>query len=157
MKTGEPMRKHEKGRLIVSVVLLLISFSVLISCMDPGDYEPEGPPEKPEPPGPPVMLTPTQDAEFHCREYAWVQFDWTPVEGAQDYEIQYDTSASFTYAFPYPAYPPASFSLIFYAPMTTYYARVRAYSSAWTWYTEWSDPRRFYLLPSSGDTIFPTR
>jgi len=41
--------------------------------------------------------------------------------------------------------PPLCLPLIYYHNITIYYARVRAGSSGWTNYTDWSECRRFYL------------
>ncbi len=138
------------GAVIMSIVLILA-----IGCMDPDEYKPEEPPEKTEPPDGPGVLLPEQDALWHCEYYHTVILDWTDVDNAQGYEFQVDRDSTFTASFPYQGFfPPYVFTAVCFPPITTYYFRVRAYSDAWTWYTNWSDVRRFHLVPVQDDTIF---
>ena len=145
--------------LLISLKWTFFVFLLLagIVCMDPSEYEPEDPPQKVDPPEAPLMLLPEPDDEYRCMNTCWVSFDWSYVEGAQGYEIQISPDSTFMNAFPYPAYGSGALhELTFHAPRITYYCRVHAYSSEWTWYTAWSETRRFHLLPVAGDTIFPT-
>lgn len=145
------------GRRIGSSLLLLVSvgFLLTVGCMDPDEYKPEEPPEKIEPPDGPSVLLPVQDTLFRCEYYCLVMLTWTHVDGAEGYEFQVDRDSTFSMSFPYQGfYPPYTFSAFCYPPITTYYFRVRAYSDAWTWYTDWSDTRRFHLMPVQDDTIF---
>ena len=138
------------------IVYSLLSFLSVVSCMDPNEYKPEDPPQKIDPPAGPSAILPLQDTLFRCEHYCSVTLDWTEVDSAQGYEFQIDTSSSFSGSFPYQGqYPPTSFSAYCYPPVTTYFFRVRAYSDLWTWYTDWSEVRRFYLMPVQDDTIFP--
>lgn len=138
------------GAVIMSIVLILA-----IGCMDPDEYKPEEPPEKTEPPDGPGVLLPEQDALWRCEYYHTVILDWTDVDNAQGYEFQVDRDSTFTASFPYQGFfPPYVFTAVCFPPITTYYFRVRAYSDAWTWYTNWSDVRRFHLVPVQDDTIF---
>ncbi|UCD04642.1 MAG: hypothetical protein JSV98_05850 [candidate division WOR-3 bacterium] len=138
------------GAVIISVLVILA-----IGCMDPDEYKPEEPPEKTDPPEGPSVLLPLQDTLFRCEYYRTVLFDWTGVDSAQGYEFQIDRDSTFTTAFPYQGFfPPYSFEAFCFPPVTTYYFRVRAYSDLWTWYTDWSDTRRFHLISVQDDTIF---
>jgi hypothetical protein len=133
-------------RLILRLIPLLIIFH--FACTDLSEYEPEGPPQKADPPEGPSVLLPTQDTIFFCVHYCWVPLDWTQVNGAWAYEFQVSMDSSFMGSFPYQGqYPPTEVSTILFGPGTTYYFRVRAYSDLWIWYTDWSDVRRFYLMP----------
>ena len=140
----------------VNVLPILVAvFIAVLGCMDPDEYKPEEPPVKTDPPGGPSVLLPNQDALFRCEYYYTVMLNWTDVDSAQGYEYQVDTDSTFSSSFPYQGqWPPSSFYAVCFPPITTYYFRVRAYSDAWTWYTDWSDTRRFHLIPVQDDTIF---
>jgi hypothetical protein len=147
-----PIGKRIQGFILVFVS---VGFILGVGCMDPNEYEPEGPPEKTDPPEGPSVLQPDQDTLFRCEYYYVVTLDWTRVNGAQGYEFQIDRDSTFATSYPYQhQYPPTLFSAYCFLPATTYYFRVRAYSDAWTWYTNWSDTRRFHLMPVQDDTIF---
>lgn len=135
--------------------LLVFIFLASFGCMDPGQYEPEEPPVKTDPPEGPSVLLPEQDALFRSLYLVWVDLDWIEVEGAEGYEYQVNTDSSFAVSYPYLVpFPPTAFNAFCYPPITTYFFRVRAHSSAWTWYTDWSELRRFHLMPVEDDTIF---
>ena len=136
------------------VLFAAIAVAPLSGCMDPFEYDPGGPPAKTDPPAGPSVLLPVQDALFRCEYYAVVTLDWTSVEGAQGYEFQLDTDSTLALSYPYQGqYPPVEFAAYCLPPLTAYYFRVRAYSDAWTWYTDWSDTRRFHVMPVQDDTI----
>lgn len=148
--------EHNDIHMILCVYFLLMSvFLANVGCMDPGQYEPEEPPVKTDPPAGPVVLLPEQDTVFRSLYSVAVDLDWTEVEDAEGYEYQVDTDSSFVASYPYQC---LGHSAAYYAhcfpPITTYFFRVRAFSSAWTWYTDWSDMRRFHLIPVEDDTIF---
>ncbi len=135
--------------------IIAIALVFCIACMDPDEYKPDDPPQKIDPPEGPSALLPVQDALFRSEYYCQVTLDWTEVDGAQAYEFQVDTDSTFTYSYPWQGYyPPTIYSAVCFPPVTTYYFRVRAYSDAWTWYTDWSDARRFHVMPVEDDTIF---
>ncbi len=138
-----------------ALVFVVTVFLAVAGCMDPDEYKPEGPPEKTDPPDGPSVLLPAQDASWRCEYYYPVTLNWTGVDGAQGYEFQVNTDSTFSSAFPFQGFfPPYTFYAVCFPPITTYYFRVRAYSDAWTWYTDWSDTRRFHLMPVQDDTIF---
>jgi len=153
----EERSKSQLLLISLKLILVLLALLAVVVCMDPSEYKPEDPPQKIDPPEAPHMLLPEADDEYRCMNTCWVSFDWSYVEGAEGYEIQISADSTFANAFPYPAYGSSALhELIFYAPRITYYCRVHAHSSAWTWYTAWSETRRFHLLPVTGDTIYPT-
>lgn len=136
------------------ILLAAIWVASLGGCMDPFEYDPGGPPVKTDPPAGPGALLPVQDALFRCEYYAVVVLDWTFVTGAQGYEFQVSTDSTFALSYPYQGqYPPVQFYARCIPPITTYHFRVRAYSDAWTWYTDWSEIRTFHVMPVQDDTI----
>jgi hypothetical protein len=151
MNKMEHFLKKWRRKFLYSITFL---FCMILGCMDSGEYRGDDPPFI-DPPDPPIILLPEPDAEFRSRGYCWVLCDWTHVEGVQSYEMQIDTTPDLSYTWAYSATAGNPIRLDFYPPVTSYYFRIRAYSNAWTWYTAWSDTRRFYLLPVSGDTMIP--
>jgi hypothetical protein len=150
--------KTNRGQVFMRWFLMAVTMITIMACfgcMDPDEYKPEEPPQKIDPPEGPTALLPLQDALFRSEYYCWVTLDWTGVEGAQGYEFQVDTDSSFTGSYPFQGeFPPSSFSAVCFPPVTTYFFRVRAYSDAWTWYTNWSQVIRFHVMPVEDDTIF---
>jgi hypothetical protein len=120
--------------------------AIVTTCKNPDEFEPDNPYDQ-EAPAPPVILRPVAGTVFPCQNSKTILFDWTHVSGAQEYEIQIDTSASFSTDSIYGANnPPTTITLIRYTARTTYYCRIRAGSAYWrTLYTDWSDVRVFYL------------
>jgi hypothetical protein len=114
-------------------------------CKDPHDWQP-GDPQGP-PPGPTEILSPRADTGF-LGPQQMVRIVWRAVSGAEEYELQWDTTAEFTNPSRQLYY---SASIDFLARVTTsnstpYYMRVRAGSPAWTWWTEWSPTHMFYIF-----------
>ena len=153
MKKIKQNKINQRLNKLFSLAFILFLFFINFGCMDPDEYKPDEPPEKLEPPEAPNILLPEPDAEFRSYDHCLVQFDWSPVEGAQEYEIEIDTTSTFSHTWPEACWPPTAVLLPFYPPKTTYFFRVRAYSSSWIWYTDWSESRRFYLLPVGSDTV----
>ena len=144
-RNSRSMGIGDMSRTILLFMPLLIIFH--FACTDLSEYEPEGPPQKVDPPEGPHALLPAQDTMFYCEHYYWVTLDWTLVNGARAYEFQVSMDSSFTGSCPYQGqYPPTDVSTTLYGSPTTYYFRVRAYSDLWTWYTDWSEVRRFHLM-----------
>jgi hypothetical protein len=130
-------------RYIFTIVLLLL-FGFSVNCKDPARH-PED--DVTEPPEPPVLIHPQADTSYNG-DAVQVLFDWNYLAGAQIYEIQIDTLLSFNTGSVHSAeVPPKIIELYRYAYITTYYCRIRAASELWTYYTDWSETRRFYLKP----------
>ena len=132
-------------RYIFSVIFLFVLGSI-VTCKDP-----TGPPDDniTEPPDPPVLIHPQADTSYNG-DAVQVFFDWNYLAGAQMYEIQIDTNLTFNTGSIYSAeVPPKIIELERYVYITTYYCRIRAGSEFWTYYTDWSEPRRFYLKPEA--------
>jgi hypothetical protein len=122
----------------------------LLACRDPYSYQPFDP-TKPDPPAPPVLSSPANGWVSDCYAYPQkVSFAWQAVLGAQFYEFQvtYDSLFQSIYIpigpHIYQTWVAESIRL-----HGRYYWRVRAASSDWNNYTEWSLPFRF-ALPNPG-------
>jgi hypothetical protein len=125
-------------------VAILLAVS---GCKDPDEYDPTEPLDPP--PAPPTLIMPLPDTSINSSASSVsVLFDWNTISVAEMYEIQVDSNLTFrTAQFVQIAQPPTYITLYRYASTATYYARIRAGSSGWANYTEWSEPRRFFLRP----------
>lgn len=137
---------------IIAFNSILFSFVLLLinpQCKNPNDWKP-GDPQIP-PPDPPVLYLPLADTIFIGSTGYDVKFDWEELSGYEvAYEIQTDTSPSFSTAVTHStSSSPATFFLKRYTYKTNYYCRVRASSSAWTWYTDFSEIRHFWIMPDA--------
>ena len=132
-----------RGCTVLCTFFLLISSS----CTDPQEYDPYDPLDPP--PDPPELLYPLPDTNLcYGPRIHNVLFDWNTVAGAEMYEIQTDSTLTWnTAVISRSPSPPMIMQLYRYTGRAVYYARIRAASSGWTNYTDWSDPRRFYLRP----------
>lgn len=125
--------------------LLVWILTMNASCQNPHEWQP-GDPQVP-PPGPTVIISPPPNSRYIGAQ-EWVTVDWRVVSGAENYELQSDTTAEFTN----PASmlhdsPPVDFlARVLKSNSTTYYLRVRAGSPAWTWWTDWSPTDSFYIF-----------
>ncbi|MDH4210410.1 MAG: hypothetical protein OEV79_03060 [candidate division WOR-3 bacterium] len=117
-----------------------------VSCTNPEEYNPQE--QKTPPPNPPEIIKPLADTVI-CG--GAVLFDWTIPVGSEIFQIQTDTTSSFSTATMFQISVPAVFVPLNYygTSRTNYYARIRAGSSRWIDYTVWSDIRRFYLWRES--------
>ncbi|MBE0433299.1 hypothetical protein IBX73_07530 [candidate division WOR-3 bacterium] len=131
---------------LFSVLLLVAIFLFAFGCTDPEEYDPSQPLDPP--PAAPTIIYPLADTNLCGGILQNVFFDWNALPGAQIYQIQVDSTLAFTTAellqF---TQPPAYIALIRYAETATYYAVIRAASTSWSNYTNWSEPRRFFLRP----------
>lgn len=147
------MIDHQAVKRCARFCLVLLPALFLMStarCHDPEEYDPNEPLEPP--PAPPVLIYPLPDTNLWGGTHQLVLFDWTTIPGAGMYDIMVDTSATFTtpatsalHLEVQVARPPAYIELIRYTSPATYYTMIRAASTSWTGYTEWSEPRRFFL------------
>jgi hypothetical protein len=121
-----------------------------LACRDPNSYQPFDP-TKPDPPAPPVLDYPANG--WVSDDFAYpqnVSFAWQAVPDAQFYEMQVSKDSLFQ-----SIYIPLGPHI--YKTSTAdsirrhgrYYWRVRAASSRWNDYTEWSLPFHF-TLPNPG-------
>jgi hypothetical protein len=138
---------HLKSILMHGMILAIVFLLTIVGCKDPDEYDPSQPLDPP--PSPPAILYPMADTNL-CSSSAYqsVFFDWNTIGGAEVYQIQVDSIYSFQTAelFQF-SYPPTYVQLYRYTDRAAYYARIRAGSTRWTNYTDWSEVRRFYLRP----------
>lgn len=140
-------KRYARFCLVLLPVVFLLSMA---RCHDVEEYDPNEP--LVPPPDPPVLIYPLPDTNLWGGTYQAVLFDWTTVPGAEMYEIQVDTNLAFTtpdtsafHRLVQAAVPPVTIELIRYTSPATYYAMIRAASASWSDYTDWSEPRRFFL------------
>ena len=136
-------------KLSPSLLIILLIAAVLVGngCKDPDEYDPEEP--QFPPPGPPQLILPYPDTNLCSGSpFQNVFFDWNTVSGAEIYEIQTDSTLSWSTAeITRVSNPPTFIRLYRYAGTAPWHARIRAGSVNWTNYTDWSDTRRFFLRP----------
>jgi hypothetical protein len=136
-----------KSITIQGLILALVFALTFFSCKDPDEYDPNQPLDPP--PDPPTLLFPLPDTNL-CSSSAFqnVFFDWNIVGGTEVYQLQVDSILSFeTAELLQFSYPPTYVQLYRYTDRATYYARIRAGSTRWSNYTDWSEVRIFYLRP----------
>jgi hypothetical protein len=125
----------------------LLVLLCLLACRDPNSYQPFDP-TKPDPPIPPVLIYPTNG--WVSDDFAYpqdVDFSWQGLAGAQFYQIEvYRDSLLRSQYLVYSSRRVYQTSLT--VPDSTwglYYWRVRAASSNWNNYTDWSSAFHFSL------------
>ena len=119
----------------------------LLACKDPNSFQ-SFDPNKPDPPGPPVLTYPTDG--WVSDQFAYPQdisFGWQQVSGTQFYQIEVyrDSllrSQYLIYANERITQPALTAS---FSNWGLYYWHVRAASRNWNSYTAWSAPFRFGL------------
>jgi hypothetical protein len=117
---------------------------ITLQCHNPDEWKP-GDPQGP-PPDPPKLYLPQSDTSFSGGSVIDVVFDWEALAQATIYEVQTDTLTTFsTGSITSTTTPRATIGLRRTKYRQYYYGRVRAGSPAWTWYTDWSETRRFIL------------
>lgn len=128
--------------LLIFIILLCIDFNS--GCKGPEEYAPPADSLIP-PPEPPQPLSPPYDTAYWFGqggqgwEYVVVVFEWTPIEGAQQYELVLASSASFgSSIFSTFQTSGTRITVRIYSPTEVYW-HVRAESNQWTWFTDWSE------------------
>jgi hypothetical protein len=130
---------------LVFIVMFITHYS---GCENPETYDPYDslidPPEPPQPLAPPesasYVWTPQVGSVYH------LDFEWSEITEAQNYELEIAINLSFDDAAVYRTNCTSVEAELYY--IATYYWHVRAWSSAWTYYTEWSDTRTFRITHS---------
>lgn len=123
-----------------TVIVVAISFQ----CGPPLEFKPQHD-SLIEPPLPPRILKPFPDTTFYICGLFAVEFDWKVIDDAESYEIQICSDSLFTTE-------PTTFNreqppinIYQYRSGRNFY-RLRAKSSHWTFYTDWSGTRFFDIV-----------
>ncbi|MEE8597108.1 MAG: hypothetical protein V3T09_04800 [bacterium] len=128
--------------IVKAIFILSISLIVYLQpgCKDPSEYEP------PEdtllvPPDPPQLISPINGFVIMFESVApdtYYERKWTKIEQAEGYQMEctIDTFPPFIVDFETNV---CTIWIIDTGRLYNYYWRVRAYSSAWEWLTEWSE------------------
>jgi len=131
---------------ILKTLLLIVGLAMFTNlqtgCKDPDEYAPH-PDSLISPPAAPQLLNPPHDTGWvyvPAQGPVIVNFEWTSVQGAEYYELH--VYADTTYTDPVTYKVSYNAVIIAFLPRPVYW-RVRASSSRWTWYTDWSEIRYF--------------
>jgi len=143
MKYQKRPRPHPAPR--CAGFLIISCLIIITNCRNPHEWQP-GDPQVP-PPGPTEIIAPPADTGF-IGPQKLVRIDWRAVSGAENYELQWDTTAKFTNPSSqlYDSAPIEFLAKVTTSNSTPYYMRVRAGSPAWTWWTDWSPTHMFYIF-----------
>lgn len=139
---------------LIKFSLLVLTFFLLsfnLTCKDPEEFKPVD--SLLPPPQPPDFSLPLSDTVFWLQFPdtigAHVTFEWNTIEDAEIYEIHVDTNLSFDS----PEFKrriltssPVIIGLLCHNTKPTYFSRIRAGSSLWTWFTDWSEIKKFHIL-----------
>ncbi|MCK4250667.1 hypothetical protein KAX97_04440 [candidate division WOR-3 bacterium] len=136
--------------------LLVLTFFLLsfnLTCKDPEEFKPVD--SLLPPPQPPEFSLPLADTIFWIPDEgpdtigAHVTFDWSVIEDAEIYEINIDTNLSFDspeFERRLKTSSPTVIGILYYHTKPTYFSRIRAGSNLWTWFTDWSEIKKFQIL-----------
>ena len=126
-------------RMLLAVVILLAA------CKDPYDFQP-GDPTKPNPPAPPVLVSPPDGHEGDNYSYPQtVELEWRVLSGATFYQIEVYTDSALTRLYASEDRVKTTRATLSFGRYGTYFWHVRAASPAWNNYTDWSAAFRFSL------------
>jgi hypothetical protein len=126
---------------------LPLLLAALLACKDPYDFEP-GDPTKPDPPGPPVQVSPADGENTWNYGYPQdVTFSWRGVAGAMFYQLEAysDSMASQQTLVASNMRVNGTNVTLTFQRWGFYYWRVRAASRSWNDYTDWSRLSQFIL------------
>ena len=134
--------------LCLKVLLLFVAMlciTVSSSCKDPDEY---APPQDSlvQPPAPPQLITPPDSDLFSLTPGfdVDVYFEWSDIADAEFYEIDVSNDVAFgNIVQHHKVY--AHSAILTFTYSGDFYWRVRTYSSLWTWYTNWSEVRYFWI------------
>lgn len=131
---------------ILKTLLLIVGLAMFSSlqtgCKDPDEYAPYQD-SLISPPAAPQLLNPPDDTGWVYIEALGpviVDFEWTPIQDAEHYDLYLYADTTYTDPVTYKVSDNAV--TIAFLPRRVYW-RVRASSSRWTWFTDWSEIRYF--------------
>ena len=125
---------------LIFIFIIIFYINLNQGCKDPGEYEPGD--SLISPPAPPQLIAPPDSTLFSISpDPADIYFEWTPVTGAEFYDIEFSTDSTFDTTYGYIlTYKASSYwTIISFYLLGDIFWRVRAYSQLWTWYTNWSE------------------
>ncbi len=137
-----------KGFLILSITALFI---INTGCKDPYEFAPE-PDTLIPPPNPPRLVYPPDDTGYVLTnipglDVVQIEFIWNAIIDAEYYEFHISSEPTFNdtltriYELSY-----NTLDSIFTRSSTgDHFWRVKASSPSWTWFTDWSEVRRFRI------------
>jgi len=137
-----------KGFLILSITALFI---INTGCKDPYEFAPE-PDTLIPPPNPPRLVYPPDDTGYVLTnipglDVVQIEFIWNAIIDAEYYEFHISSEPTFNdtltriYELSY-----NTLDSIFTRSSTgDHFWRVKASSPRWTWFTDWSEVRRFRI------------
>lgn len=135
-----------KGFLILFITAL---FSANPGCKDPYEFAPE-PDTLIPPPNPPRLVSPPDDTGYVVTNIipsVQIQFIWHAIIEAEYYEFHisieptFNDSSTDVYTQSYNTLDITKDT----SSIGKHFWRVRASSPRWTWYTDWSETRRFRI------------
>lgn len=127
---------------LLFLLLVVVLFNFNPGCRNPNDFNPPEDSLTP-PPAPPELFHPLNDTVIPYWVPYELSFDWSVVNGAQLYELQISPDSTFeSYAIHQPVYNSMTVVVESYG---RYFWRVRAASTAWTWYTGFSETWHFTI------------
>jgi hypothetical protein len=146
---------------VLMICVVLSGMYVQPGCKNPDEYEP--PEDSLVPPGNPPQPTDPVSGFVYMWAYEYlpfeifIEFEWTSVEQAESYQLEYTIDT----------FPPiiidcqSNLHILLIRDTTdrfcNHYWRVRAWSSAWEWYTDWSEQWYFELRmkPAGPQLLYP--
>jgi hypothetical protein len=142
--------------LFLTIIMLMLFSNV--NCRDPHDFEPN-PDSLLDPPPAPALLSPDNEYVYMAAAnpfFIYVDFAWSEVADAEEYslELTIDTFAPVYYPTTSPQW---TILLMDSYRLCDYSWRVRAYSAAWKFYTDWSETRYFEARwqPDGPELFYP--
>ena len=136
---------------VTSVLFIVALFSVNPGCKDPYEFAPE-PDTLIPPPNPPRLVSPPDDTGYVVTnipglDVVQIDFIWNAIIDAEYYEFHISSEPTFIdtltaiYILSYNTLD----SVFTRSNIGDHYWRVKASSPRWTWFTDWSETRRFRI------------
>jgi len=157
---GEIIKKFPKPfcMLYTIAIFTIVFFTFRHGCKDPNDY---APPEDSllTPPGPPELIAPANNYTFMAQTFPfniYIRLEWIPVDEAEVYEIEH-TIDTFPPITDYSDSNAWTIAVRDTYRLCDHYWRVRATSSNWIWWTDWSEKWHFDARwrPAAPQQLYP--